>query len=119
MGCNHEHGGKDWARMSNGVTKLHPYCRNCGTIKNISSDRAMKLGFFVAALSRLKKILRKRGYKISEAQIRLIVNELSRNEEFCDRWWITYSRQREIFIKTVQKYVRVSRDVIEAVTRLE
>lgn len=119
MTCNHTPGGKDWARMRNGVTKLHPYCGNCGTLKNISSDRGMKLSFFVIALSKLKKVLKKRGYKVSETQMRLIMKELSENDEFCDVWWITFSQQREIFIKTVQKYIRVSRHLIESVIRPE
>lgn len=114
MSCDHLPGGRDWARMSNGVTKLHPYCGRCGTIKNISSNRGLKLSHYVTALSRLRKILRERGYRVSEAQIRLITKELSENEDFTDVWWVTFEKQKEIFIETVQKYIRVSRDLIES-----
>lgn len=101
--------------MQNGVAKLHPYCNKCGTVKNISSDKGKKISYFVATLSSLRKILERKGYKISDAQIRLIVKELSEVEGFEDAWWMTFSRQKEIFISTVRKYVKVSRDVIEAV----
>ena len=111
--CVHEAKERDWARMQNGVMKLHPYCGNCGTLKNVSSDRGKRMGYFIAALSRLRKTLEKKGYKVSDAQIRLIVKELS-EREFDDIWWITFSKQKEIYISTVRKYVRVSTDTVEA-----
>ncbi len=101
--------------MQNGVLKLHPYCNKCGTMKNVSSDKGKKISYFVASLSKLRKILEKKGYKISDAQIRLIVKELREVEGFEDTWWITFSKQKEIFISIVGKYVKVSRDVIESV----
>ena len=102
-------------RTQTGNLKLHPYCGECGTVKNISSDRARKFSYFIKALSDLKKVLNKRGYRISEAQIRLIAKELSEIDGFCDLWWMTFSKQKEIFIDVVRKYVRISRDVIESV----
>jgi hypothetical protein len=111
----HESDKKDWAKMQNGVIKLHPYCNRCGTLKNVSSDRGKKIGYFVAALSRLRKILENKGYKVSDAQIRLIMKELSKIDGFEDTWWITFSKQREIFISVVGKYVRVSKDIIGSV----
>ena len=115
MQCVHESNRKDWAKMQNGVMKLHPYCNKCGTLKNISSDRGKMLSYFIMALSRLRKILNERGYKVSEAQIRLIVKELSEVEGFDDIWWITFSKQKEIFIRIVRKYIRVSRELLEAI----
>ena len=115
MQCVHESNRKDWAKMQNGVMKLHPYCNKCGTLKNVSSDRGKKISYFIMALSRLRKILNERGYKVSEAQIRLIVKELSEVEGFDDIWWITFSKQKEIFISIVRKYIRVSRDLLEAI----
>jgi len=67
--CAHEANKKDWAPMQNGVLKLHPYCNKCGTMKNVSSDKGKKISYFVASLSKLRKILEKRGYKISDTQI--------------------------------------------------
>ena len=111
----HESDEKDWAKMQNGVMKLHPYCSKCGTLKNISSDRGKKMNYFIIKLSKLRKILKKRGYKVSKVQIRLIAKELSEIEGFDDVWWITFSKQKEIFIQIVQKYIRVSRDFLEAI----
>ena len=115
MKCIHESNRKDWAKMQNGVMKLHPYCNKCGTLKNVSSDRGKKISYFIMALSRLRKILNERGYKVSEAQIRLIVKELSEVEGFDDTWWITFSKQKEVFIQIVRKYIRVSRGFLEAI----
>ena len=115
MRCAHESNRKVWAKMQNGIVKLHPYCNNCGTLKNVSSDRGKKISYFVIALSRLRKILERKGYRVSEAQIRLIVKELSETDGFEDIWWITFSKQKEIFIQIVRKYIKVSRELLEAV----
>jgi len=113
--CAHEANRKDWALMPNRILKLHPYCNRCGTFKNVSSDRGRKISYFVIALSKLRRILERRGYKISDAQIRLITKELSEIEGFEDTWWITFSKQKEIFISVVRKYIRVSEDIVESV----
>ncbi len=115
MQCVHESNRKDWAKMQNGVMRHHPYCNKCGTLKNVSSDRGKKISYFIMALSRLRKVLNERGYKVSEAQIRLIVKELSEVEGFDDTWWITFSKQKEIFIQIVRKYIKVSRELLEAI----
>ena len=105
---------RDWMKMQNGVIKLHPYCDECGVLKNVSSDKGKKIGYFVNALSKLKKILGNRGYKISDAQIRLIMKELTENE-IEDTWWMTFSKQKEIFVRITKKYIRVSQDLLESV----
>lgn len=64
-------------------------------------------------VAKLKKILEARGEKISEAQIRLIFKDLP--EEFEDIWWITFLQQKEIFVRAVKKYIRVSEDLIRSV----
>jgi hypothetical protein len=116
MLCVHESSNERvWANTQNGVMKSHPYCKKCGTLKNVSSDKGKKISYFIIALSRLRKILRMRGYKISDAQIRLIVKELTEIEGFDDLWWITFSKQKEIFIQVVRKYVRVSKNLVESV----
>ncbi len=115
MPCEHEANEREWAPMPNGVLKLHPYCERCGTFKNVSSDKGKSIGYFVASLSKLKRILEGKGYKVSKAQIRLIVKELSEIDGFEDLWWITFSKQKEVFVKVVQKYIRVSKDLIESV----
>jgi hypothetical protein len=113
--CNHRAGRKIWLDTQTGGLKLHPYCVNCGTIKNVSSDRGKKMGYFIRALSDLRKVLEMRGYKVSDAQIRLISKELSEYDGFDDLWWITFSKQKEIFVNVVCKYIRVSRELVESV----
>ncbi len=115
MHCSHKATKRDWARTPSGIMKLHPYCDNCGTLKNVSSDKGKKFSYFVAAMSRLRKLLEKKGYKISEAQIRLVLKELSEIDGFTDIWWITFTKQKEIFVNVVQKYVRISKALIESV----
>lgn len=113
MQCNHNPGGRDWLSMQNGVTGIHPFCDKCGTVKNISSDKGMKLGYFISSLSMLRKKLGYIGYYVSDAQMRLISNELEGREEFQDLWWVTFTRQKELYVDTVQKYVKVSPELIE------
>jgi hypothetical protein len=113
--CSHEANKKDWTPMQNGIIKLHPYCNKCGTVKNVSSDKGKKISYFVSSLSKLRGILEKKGYRISDVQIRLIIKELSEIDGFEDTWWITFSKQKEIFISVVKKYVKVSEEVIESI----
>jgi hypothetical protein len=112
--CKHESRGADWLPMHNGVIKQHPYCGNCGTVKNISSDKGKSIGSFTNSLSKMKKELGKKRYKISDAQIRLIIKELSEMDGFTDTYWMTFSRQREIFVSAVKKYIKISRQTIES-----
>ncbi len=113
MGCDHEVRKRDWFRMSNGVVKSHPICKKCGAVKNLSSDKGRKISHFIIILSKLRTKLIDRGYKISDAQIRLIVRDLLEIDGFDDVWSITYSQQRDYFIRVVQKHLRIPRWVIE------
>jgi hypothetical protein len=106
--------GADWLPMQNGIIKQHPYCGNCGTVKNVSSDKGKNIGYFVNCLSKMKKDLGKKRYKISDAQIRLILKELTEMDGFSDTYWMTFSRQREIFVSVVKKYIKISRQTIES-----
>jgi hypothetical protein len=113
MRCTHQPKKKDWLTSQNGVIKLHPYCCNCGTVKNVSSDKGKKIGYFINSLARLRKTLEQKGYRVSEAQIRMIIKELCEIDGFEDTYWITFSRQKEIFITLVRKYIKISQDIIE------
>ena len=110
--CEHESRCKDWLNIPSGVIKAHPVCVKCGAVKNVSSDRGKKVSHFVTAFYRMKKELERRGYKVSDVQMRLVFKELP--EDFGDTWSITYSAQKELYLKAVTKYVRVSRDFAES-----
>ncbi len=114
MSCEHESKRAEWINMQNGIMMLHPFCERCGTFKNISSDRGMKLEYFISRLTKIKNVLRCMGYKVSEAQIRLIIKELAEMDGFSDTWWITYTKQKEIFVSVVKKYINVSKSFIES-----
>ncbi len=110
--CQHLGELKDYLNLPGGTLKLHPICGNCGAVKNISSDRGRKISYFVAVFYRMKKDLERRGYKISDVQMRLVFKSLP--DWFEDVWCVTYSTQKEVFIEAVRKYVRVSREYIES-----
>jgi len=110
--CLHENSPKkDWLPIKNGVLRLHPHCKKCGVVKDTSSDTGKKLGYFVNALHKLKSYLDSRGYKLSQAQMRLILMEFER-EGYADIYSVSFSLQKEAFVKIVKKYVKVSEDVI-------
>ena len=110
--CLHENSPKkDWLPIKNGVLRLHPYCKKCGVVKDTSSDSGKRLGYFVNSLYKLKTYLDSRGYKLSQAQIRLILMEFEK-KGYADTYSMSFSHQKEVFIKIVKKYVKVSEDVI-------
>jgi len=109
MLCNHYANQREWYKIPNGILKLHPVCSNCGTFKNVSSDKGKKLSYFIRVLSELKKYC-----KVTDVQLRLIAKELEANPDFCDLWWISFEQQKKIFIGVVKKYVKVSNQVLES-----
>lgn len=84
--------------------KLHSYCILCGVVKNVSSDKAKRMGYYTNTLARLG---------ITEVQRRLIIKELERMD-FDDAYSMTGSEQEEVFINVVQKYSKVPEDRIRA-----
>ncbi len=104
---------KVWLPLEIGVFKKHPYCVSCGVVKNVSSDRGKGLGYFANVLAKLKKCLEKRGYRISQAQIRLILKEFEEMNAD-DVYSISFSKQKEIFVNIAAKYIKVSRGMIES-----
>jgi len=111
-GCIHENSPqKDWLPMPNGMMRLHPHCRNCGVVKNVSSDPGKGIGYFANSLSRLREFLESKGYRVSQAQMRLILMEFERLG-MTDVYSVSFSRQREAFIEIARRYIRISEDVI-------
>ena len=102
-----------WLPLATGLLKMHPHCVKCGVVKNVSSDRGKNVGYFVNSLNELRKFLEKKGYKISQSQIRLIIKEFE-NEGLDDVYSVSFSTQKREFVKIVRKYVRVSDETIES-----
>ena len=103
-----------WLPTSNGLLEPHPFCRNCGAVKNISSDKARGLGYYINALAEIKRYLEYKGRKFSQAQIRLIIKELESKEDFADTYMMLGSVQRNIFINVVKKYTGLSRSFVKS-----
>ena len=89
--------------------KPHSYCIYCGVVKNMSSDRAKRMGYYTNILPRLE---------ITKVQIRLIAKELERiqdfDSDFGNAYSMTRSEQEEVFIRAVKKYSKVPEDTIRA-----
>ena len=111
MSCTHISCDKEWLPAANGLLGLHPYCMRCGAVKNVSSDRGRKLGYFANAIHNLKNHLSRRNFKISQAQIRLIMKEFI-DGGFDDVYSVSFSIQKKAFIQIVKKYIRVSEETV-------
>lgn len=99
ISCVHQSSSdKEWLPSLEGFLRPHPCCRNCGVVKNISYDKAEKTGYYVNVLSEIRRYLEKRGFKLSKAQLRIILKELESREGFSDTYWIRGSVQKSIFI---------------------
>ncbi len=114
----HIHGGngKEWLpRLDNELAVLHPFCGECGIIKNITNDRARKLGHFANVLYEIKTHLENRkSERFTEAQMRLIIKRLQGTEGFEDAYWMHYSVQKSIFLDAVSAYTRLSHNFVES-----
>ena len=76
--------------------KPHQYCIHCGTVKNISPDKAKSIGYYTNVLARMP---------ITKVQMRLIIKELD-NMDFDDTYSMTKSAQEKVFVSVVQKYCK-------------
>ncbi|MDF1558460.1 MAG: hypothetical protein P1P80_09875 [ANME-2 cluster archaeon] len=93
--------------------KAHPYCVQCGAVKNISTDRPIKAAYYINSLSKIDK----RVVKLTKVQIRLIVKELEGIKDFEDAYSMTRQAQEKAFINIVQKYCNVFERNIVSVLR--
>lgn len=110
MTCNHKICGniqKVWLpfedRGNMKGLKSHPYCLLCGTVKNLSSDKAKPLGYYMNILSDLH---------ITKVQIRLIAKDFEESGDFDDAFSISSFMQEQIFISIVKKYSGLSEHMI-------
>ncbi len=81
--------------------KPHPYCSECGVIKNLSPERPREIGYYVNVLVALGK-----DYKIAQVQKRLVALEMQRLE-LDDKYALDRHQQEKLFIEIVKKYVNV------------
>ena len=88
---------------------LHSYCVYCGTVKNVSDDRPRKIGYWMNVLSVICS-----NHSVSNVQKRLIVKDLENYCFFDDLYGSNFSSQRNVFIKTVKKYVTIHEKIIDS-----
>ena len=81
--------------------KPHPYCIDCGLIKNLSSDRPRTIGYYMNILSELSKF-----YKIAQVQMRFISQEFER-QRLDDSYGMDRQQQEKLFMDIVKKCVNV------------
>ena len=117
MNCAHKSCGSDdkvWLPFevagANKGLKSHPYCVRCGSVKNISSDRARSIGYYVNVLARMGH----RTGGITKVQTRLIVKALEGCDGFEDSYSMTGYAQRNMFIDAVKKYCNLSEHLVSS-----
>lgn len=87
----------------------HHWCVLCGCVKNISDDRARKMGYWINVLSKIT-----RECLVTQYQKRLVVKELKAYECFDDMYGTIGSAQREVFVKVVKKYCSLCESTIDS-----
>lgn len=114
MKCEHKSCGnkeKVWLPFTSRETehglKSHPYCVHCGAVKNISTDMPKRIGYYVNIISQIRK-----NFRISDVQVRLIVNELIK-EDFEDTYWTTRCSQERMFLAALKKYCNLSENAVK------
>jgi hypothetical protein len=86
--------------------KPHPYCSDCGLVKNLSSQRPRDLGYYMNIIGELAK-----RFKITQIQMRLIALEMER-QELTDAYGLDRKQQEKLFVDIVMKHLNVPERVI-------
>ena len=112
--CQHQSCGREqriWVPMDHlqySEVRAHPWCVQCGEIKNISDDQGKKLGYWLNILSRLSQ-----QYTITQVQRRLISKTLSDDADFQNLFGITGTDQKEVFIQIVSQFTHIAKKDLE------
>jgi len=116
MKCEHKNCGskeKVWlpyvTREAEHGFKSHPYCIHCGAVKNISTDTPQRTGYYTNVLSRIRK-----SFRVSDAQVRLIINELNSREDFEYPCRTAGFAQEQMFLAALNKYCNIQEAAIRS-----
>jgi hypothetical protein len=90
--------------------KSHPYCVHCGMVKNIGSDRAKSIGYFINVISLIDKKLKLPG---SSVRMRLIAKDLENIQDFDDAYSMSRYGQEKIIIGLLKKYYQIPEKTIQ------
>ena len=81
--------------------KPHPYCTECGLVKNLSTERPRDIGFFMNVVSALGK-----HYKIAQIQTRLIAQEMAK-VALNDPYGMDRQQQERLFLEIATRILNV------------
>ena len=81
--------------------KPHPYCTECGLIKNLSSERPRGIGYFMNVIAELGE-----HYRIAQVQTRLIALEMEK-QSMDDSFGIDRQQQEKLFIELTTRILNV------------
>ncbi|MCD6473975.1 MAG: hypothetical protein J7K47_03605 [Thermoplasmata archaeon] len=112
---NHQSCGKEqraWLPLPNGSVAPHPWCVKCGVVKNLTEDRAKKMGYWMNLLAEIAS-----SFGISRAQRRLAALALQAYDGFDDMYSMTGEAQKKVFAKVIKKYFGISESVVYSFVR--
>jgi hypothetical protein len=126
--CDHAVSHKDerlWLKPPLSERKHSPqqprlYCKKCGRIKYQGSAIAKDLGFYVNLLKEIQQkvdaLYRRKQIRcrMTQAQIRLIVNALKEDDDFLDTFSNQMYTQYDFFKQCVRKYCDIDEYIIDS-----
>ena len=121
VGLDHEHADCGhhemlWLPPSSKEVEQRPlarksFCLKCGLVRNVGSDRARPIGFWTAAVVRIREALEREHRrspgaiaKLPAAQLRLILREMISTPGFDDPYAMTKTAQVELVLRAIHKY---------------
>ncbi len=81
--------------------KPHPYCTECGLIKNLSSDKPRSQGYFMNLIAELGE-----RHKIAQIQTRLIALEMEKLE-LDDKFGMNRQQQEDLFVEITTRILNL------------
>jgi hypothetical protein len=81
--------------------KPHPYCIECGLIKNLSSEKPRSIGYFMNIIANLGN-----HYKVAKIQTRLIALEMER-QAIDDKFGMDRMQQEDLFVEIVTRILNI------------
>ncbi len=88
--------------------KPHPYCIECGLIKNLSSERPRSIGYFMNIIAEIGI-----RHKVAKIQTRLIVQEMERLA-LDDKFGMDQMQQENLFVEITTRILNIpARAVLE------
>lgn len=86
------------------TTLRHPYCKECGTVRNLAWPKARPIGHFLAGIIALKEYL-DRGpvlAKLAQVQSHLMTSRLLARSEFEDPYGTPGQAQLDAYVNVVR-----------------